>query len=595
MHVFNNYFQFPEVGFKTISLDPNIWKHWGGASVNYCDSFQRCRISEIKIVNLSIVVFCFLTFFVFIISPQSAFAVPTISWDTSPHFLDDGAVGAIPNTITVNDMNANTSAIDSINVKVTSTSDPNGIIITLKETGNNTAIFQNRGIIFMKDNNLFPLGSTITVTSHDSFSNADPSVIDSVPFQVQSTSDPAGFIINFNETGVDTGIFTGKIELKTLPSGSSGNILNVTSGDEFTIQNTNWGLQSNGLVTPNPDPTYGAIIANIGDTVTATYEGISANTTIGNNEPGGGGGGIIHPGFVLDLIAQIVGGSPFIVSPPSFGGTYNHYSDGLTITQGTHKTTFDLSQYNQEIPTQVMRAEQKINMTFKTFESYNPTAVIHMGLYIIPRGQDMITPNSIASIVYEKNSPVEVNDPNHILSNASASSTTDGKFQYTKFSFVPTKSYDKMSFLARAWNDHMYSTDVRVHDEIIQPPSSKILPAGVIKYYSFNDLQEVLGKAGFHKPQIMAHIHSTTDVFTSTKGGNVYWLYDTNNQAVTLMISDKDGNTLYCFTQPLIPNEIQPKGDYGFMKFTIKQLNRENIDEEQKAMKQEEIKAMEKN
>src|SRR5439155_18678083 len=138
------------------------------------------------------------------------------------------------------------------------------------------------------------------------------------------------------------------------------------------------------------------------------------------------------------IISLVTGGSPYVVSPPSFGGGYYHYSDGLTFAQGDTKATFDTSKYNQDLQRQVLVAGTPVNMTFKTFEAYNPTGIIHMGLYVIPRGQDMVTDNSIASIVWDKGQPVEVNDPNHILSDALVSPTDDGKFQYTTFSFTPT-------------------------------------------------------------------------------------------------------------------------------------------------------------
>ena len=71
-------------------------------------------------------------------------------------------------------------------------------------------------------------------------------------------------------------------------------------------------------------------------------------------------------------------------------------------------------------------------------------------------------------------------------------------------------------------------------------------------------------------------------------------MYDSVAHAVTLVISDNEENILYSSTQPLIKKEIQPNGDYGFMKFTVKQLNREDTDEEQKIMKREETKALER-
>jgi len=264
----------------------------------------------------------------------------------------------------------------------------------------------------------------------------------------------------------------------------------------------------------------------------------------------------------------------------------------MTITQGSNATTLDTSKYNQELPQQVMVEGQKVNMTFKTFEAYNPNGVIHMGLFIIPRGQDMITPNSLASIQYDKYSPEEVNDPNHILANATVSSTSDGKFQYTQFSFVPKKSYDKMSFLVRAWNDHLYSTDIRVHDDMIKPPAPKILPAGVVMYGNFNDLQEVLEKNGFYKPQIMAHIHSTADVFASGEEGKVYWLYDTTNHCVTLVVADKADNELGKIKQALEQYPAEQVGDYKFMKFTFQQLNRWDEKQEENYKKIEADRAM---
>ena len=51
----------------------------------------------------------------------------------------------------------------------------------------------------------------------------------------------------------------------------------------------------------------------------------------------------------------------------------------------------------------------------------------------------MITPNSIASIEWNTGKSVTVADPGNILSNVNASSSSDVKFQYTKFVFTPTK------------------------------------------------------------------------------------------------------------------------------------------------------------
>jgi hypothetical protein len=278
----------------------------------------------------------------------------------------------------------------------------------------------------------------------------------------------------------------------------------------------------------------------------------------------------------VDIVAALgaIGCSPYVVQPPSFGGLGYHFSDGLTFTQGHNKTILDISHYNQELPKQVMIPGNKVNMTFKTYESYYSEGVIHMGLYLIPRGQNMITPNSIASIEWDKGKPIKVIDPKDILFNANASSDSDGKFQYTKFSFVPTRSYEKMSFLVRVWNDHRYTTDTRIHDDANETkPTVDILPPGVTRYDNFSDLQQALDQDQYCKPEILSHIHDTSTVFPDSQG-KVYWLYDTVGHFVTLVTVDKNDNELFSHKSPLQPFEVEKKGDYKFMRFTVQQLNR---------------------
>src|SRR5436309_380781 len=73
------------------------------------------------------------------------------------------------------------------------------------------------------------------------------------------------------------------------------------------------------------------------NTVTVSYGATIATVDIDPSSQGGGSGtgGLLVPGTVLEFIYSLgLGGSPYIVSPPSFGGGYYHYSDGLTLTQG---------------------------------------------------------------------------------------------------------------------------------------------------------------------------------------------------------------------------------------------------------------------
>lgn len=511
------------------------------------------------------------------------------------------------NTITVID--GNYTSLASITILVNSTSDPSGITLTLYNSPGAFDTFQNHDLIYTSSSDTFTTSSKQIVSVEDTSFPNNPLVPDTIVsgpvntdgIQVFSSTDPfTGIFLNMTETGSNTSIYSNTLKFTT-GSSVNGSAISVHAGDIVSIINLDGSLSDlniiNEIVSPNLDPATGALSAKVGDDVTAIYKGVksTAQITLGTSilgSGGGGGGGLIRPSLVLDILAAI-GGSPYIVSPPSFGGSYYHYSDGFTLDQTGKKEIFDISGYNNEIPRQVLVSGTNTSMTFKTFESYNPEAIVHMGLYLIPRGQDMITPNSIASIVWDKNSPLEVNDPNHILSNVTAGSVSDGKFQYTKFDFVPTKSYSKMSFLARAWNDHMYSTDVRLHDAVDAPTPPVTLPAGTVRYDNFGDLQAELEKDGFYNPNILNHIRNTESVFGSTGNGCVYWLYDTINHTVTLVIEDKNENNLASVKRDLEPYAVEKKGDYKFMHFTVKQLNGWNDQEIKDAMQSEASKAME--
>lgn len=501
-------------------------------------------------------------------TPDSSAA--TISLDKDHYLVGETA------TVTIHDFNENVdiTSIDSVTVTV----QPTGEIVVLTETGVSTGTFVGSFTVP-------PAFSGISYTSVPAASTpAGP---------VSPTGSPTGRVA-LTLNGV-TG--TGTVGFKDfiIPSGFESDpcfvpILNAvrinlngitpdpTNGIGVTISYAN-GLFNPENVFPSALQMYylpdSLALDNLWQLVTDTedkfagYHNFDSQTVtndvvdfppitesglvvLGWNGgcQGGGSVGLVSAGFVLNFLAG-AGASEHSVTPPSFGGSYYHYSDGLTITQGTQKTIFDTSKYNQEIPTQVMTSGQKVNMKFKTFEGYNPNAVVHMGLYIIPRSQDMVTTNSIGSIIYDKNSPVEINDPNHILSSALASTNVDGKFQYFDFSFVPTKSYNEMSFLARAWNDHMQSTDIRVHDAVPVIEQPEVYPTGVYKFTDWSALYVKLTNDGFDKPKITNHIQGIQSMNGGDSGLQVYWLYDTNTNKLTMIIKDKDDNKAFEQTETL--------------------------------------------
>ena len=519
-------------------------------------------------------------------------------------------------TITVTDFYANldSSINDKILVKLTSASSQNGIPIIANETGPSTFTFTGS---FIANSGLGVSYSAVPVYAPRfqlTFDNVGGDGNAILSDQKLSSDDEVN---NGFSTVIESANFTLANGASLNPGSTEHIVISYANSQLGCLVDPLAGCNTNNLSLWVSPPTASPFhtFVEVADASTVTNDPISQTisfntdlTTLDGSANGswlfvlafdtggigGGGGGVVRAGLIVDALLGPLSSSNHAVAPPSFGGGYGQYSDGLTFTQGKSTTTFDAANFNQELPRQVMVSGTPVNMTFKTYEGYDPNGVIGMTLFIIPRGADlnMDASNSIASIEWKRGVPVEVDDTHHILSGAKATSNSDGKYQYTQFSFTPTKSYDKMSFLVRAWNDHLYAKEVRLHDDLNTTQPVKSLPAGVVKYDNFNELQTALKNDGFYKPSIMNHIHDTQAVFPNSEGGDVYWLYDTMNHSVTLVISDKDDNKLYSYQAVLEPFSVEKKGDYRFMHFTVDQLNRWNEDQEQSAMNTEADKAL---
>jgi hypothetical protein len=244
----------------------------------------------------------------------------TVNFDFAVY--DRGAIAHI----TVTDQNSNLlpGDIETIEVNVTSTADPAGILLSLTETDVNAGIFgglADNNLIFMEGNDLVPTPSSITVTSKNTVATGNGINNEVVTIGVTSDSFPAGIMLGLTEID-DSGMFSGMLTLTTDFSDEPTGKIKVSPGDFLTIGN---GLSlSRALIIPNPDPSNGAIPVTIpDDTVNASYLGSSGLATVDDRfGGGGGGGGIVRPTLVLDIVAGISAfgsGSSGGNSPPSFG------------------------------------------------------------------------------------------------------------------------------------------------------------------------------------------------------------------------------------------------------------------------------------
>jgi len=230
--------------------------------------------------------------------------------------------------------NLDPNLVESVTVDITTNADPIGISLTLPETGPDTGIFGGdplSNLLFLVGNDLVTTNAIMTITQEDSDANVDPNVIDTTTVSVSSTSDPAGFTLTLQETDVNSGIFSGPLELN--PSVSvPPPLLNphppsllANGGDIITIQHGSETYHT--MVTPNPNPANGAIQVDTvidfpgdaaSDIVTLSYNPSFSATVSDAKAPGGGGGGLVRPGFVVNALAgaKVIG---------NFFGQGQHY------------------------------------------------------------------------------------------------------------------------------------------------------------------------------------------------------------------------------------------------------------------------------
>ena len=414
----------------------------------------------------------------------------TVSFDFANYNLGSQSI------ITVNDQNSNLdpTIVETIQVTVTSTSDSTGISTTLTETGVNTGIFKNTKLIFVGSNGPFTVGSNVKATLTDSSKNLDPNAIDTVSIKVTSTTDPVGITPILSETNVNTGIFTQIIKLNA--TGSSGNNIHVTGGDVVSAEYQPGTLQngiSNILITPNPNPGVGAVLAKVGDIITATYSGSSASSTIlPSGGGGGGGGGLIRPGLVLDAIAaslSLGGGGGAYNSPPLY--TFDRsVIENLSIPDDVRKTIlnpdplkpipplenvkiqlpfyinnkgFAIASYANTIQTDTEETGKPILIKLNIRNYYEIT---HVGFYTNVPGASKEIYDSDTYIIYDKGSTLKIVDPHQIFSSVTLDKSKNGTNYSFLYNITFAKPMNKSDIIFRTWNDRESSGDFKIYEAL---------------------------------------------------------------------------------------------------------------------------------
>ena len=424
--------------------------------------------------------------------------------------------------VTVFDPNfvGNPAEPDVITVKLTSDDDP-GFMLILKETGADSKLFENdvfssKTVRFLNGDKFIPEGSgSIHITYEDVGSAGQEALF----FATSSSEDV--FISSLTETEPFTGIFEGEVTISNGPVDTTDNILQVSTGDTFTVGFA-CGDPINYQIIPRSDvSTFGGIRVDPGHKVYAEYTNNvgtfidSAEVIVGGSGCGGSGGGLVISPVVLDVLAGGTSGGDFappqltlsklnLTSLPLVGDILDFIlnADPFTAITPLDDPSIDypvsingngylLTQFANTIQTYTGETGEPISFKMTLFDA---TGVEHIALYTNLRGDAREVQDSDTYITYNEDRPLEITDPHGYFSNVNfTESEYNGKY-LAEFNMTFTKPMDTSDVIIRTWDEHLNSGDIKVFDAIkiegepivnpdtnnlVVPDSAKI----VIPYY----------------------------------------------------------------------------------------------------------------
>jgi len=229
-------------------------------------------------------------------------------------------------------------------------------------------------------------------------------------------------------------------------------------------------------------------VADVGDTITATYNDISGTTeiTIGAGS-GGSGGGLVINRIVLDVVAGGTSGGDF--APPLLAMSKLNLQnlplvgDILAFIQNADPFTpitplddqsidyplsingngYLLTQYANTIQTYQGKTGEPISFKMTLFDS---TGVEHIGFYTNLRDEKREIQDSDTFVTYHEGKPLEITDPNGFFSNVNyTESEYNGKY-VADFDITFAKPMDTSDVIIRTWDELKNSGDIKVFDAI---------------------------------------------------------------------------------------------------------------------------------
>jgi len=396
----------------------------------------------------------------------------------------------------VTDQNSDlTASVETITISVSSPSD--SLTLDLVETGPSTGVFAKDVFVFNEDSSgQFPIDGTVTVTQSDPGGSPtggpySPTAIDKIDVTVVSNSEPTGVLLSLIETGVDTRDFERELTFSTATLTNS--TLKVSSNDFISV--TIFGETARGIIAPT-NSSRGSLQAAVGNTITATFQGILDTVTISPGVlGGGGGGGIAVPGLVLNVLASLGGGLGFTSAPSSSldklileKHDFEIPSEILTLVENHDPLIpiepISIDKYDFDFPLSINENGFALGSLFNTIETvtvktkepvfitsviYEESILQHVSMHMNLRGDTSGNINeSDTLILYNKDKPLKLIDPNGYFESVDVviSEDHDALKYFANFEIVFAKPMEKSDIILRVWDNRLNSADTTILDAI---------------------------------------------------------------------------------------------------------------------------------
>jgi len=339
-------------------------------------------------------------------------------------------------------LNTNATAIDTITEKITSTSEPGNVFITLIETGLDTGIFSGELTLsnIPSDNSTATLNAVrediLTITGQSSSSVARA--------LVTPEADSQGAI---KVTDIDTAL------------AQIGPLSNPTTDSVSVLETLTGGGGGGGLVRP----------------------GLVVNVLAG---AAGGGGGLPGPTITLGAVALSDRGSETISMPQEIRDFINDDFDPHTPLEPIIETYedfglplsingngFALGGYENTLVPQTVKPGEPIEFTLVFYTNFE---IAHTSLNFNLSPTRTIAGSDTQVLLYKDK--FEIIDPNGNIATATGSINNEGDLKRVatfSITFSDDIQWSNSDLVIRSWNDNLNSGDIIVYDAIQVLPSEE--------------------------------------------------------------------------------------------------------------------------